>query len=341
MGNDKEQEKNGVSKFETTQEFDKSLQDFKDNFRSLTKSMFDLTSESINVFNNSTKDLTENWFFENKEDDGELKNTIKRVLNRNNEMWEFPGVYESHMNHFHKHFGFPNINRHLAQKFGLMSHSAPSVRNYNDCRDKNGQQVWDSNGNWRCLFPNAEIPNKLMDFKQQYMHDQILTKEDFQQALRDHNYSNLEKKLDFGERGIFFNQFEDFMDWKSTMYKNLKQQRREMRRSMRESCKRPKEAEISPASKSSNEVSNKSYGYTSNNDTNSERSVVSQSVSTDYSSNSDNDTIYRETKTEYFSDGTSITTSVTKTKPLGTNEWKVSETVETDDNAKSKGWFWN
>lgn len=357
---------NDKKDFETSDNFDKSLQEFKSNFRSLTKSVFDLTNESINEFNNRTKGFADALLMDDDDVNNEFKNTINRIFNRNNENWEFPSVYENHTNHFHKQFGFPYLNRHLMQKFGLISYNTPSIRNFNDCRDKNGQQLWDSNGYWRCLFPNSEIPNKLLELKQQHFSNQILTKEDFENELQAFNYSKSSGQYDFGEKGIFFKQYEDFMNWKSLMYKNLKEQRRQHRRERHQWCH--DNSGVPSVDKNAGSQHNGLTAPESLTDLNgvnmvetsepTENKVISTSSLYDYSSHNDSDTVYKKTKTERFSDGTSVTTTVMKTKPFGSNEWQITENVENNKNgeissssrvisdpdstnSKSKGWFWN
>lgn len=196
--------------------------------------------------------------------------------------------------------------------FGIYSYKGPSAREYNDCVRKNGESVWDSEGYWRCLFPNSEVPERFLEYKRTQLAGQILTKEDFDEAT--HDYRGLDPTvMDLGPKGVFFRQFGDFLNWKNAMYENVRLQREATRTKMRE--------------------------LKAKND--STRQVVSSSVQSEM--NSDYDTkevVLRETRTEVFDDGTSVTKNITKSKPFGAGDWiTVDEDVQNGD-AKS-GWFWN
>lgn len=201
--------------------------------------------------------------------------------------------------------------------FGIYSYKGPSTREYNDCLRKDGVSVWDSEGYWRCLFPNSEVPARLLDYKKNHLDGQILTKEDFTDAVREHKPSG-DEVIDLGPKGVFFKQFTGYLNWKNAMYENARKQREDTRKKIRESFSKP------PADQASGD-----------------RAVVSSSVVS--SMNSDYDTkevVLRETKTEVFSDGTAVTKNITKTKPFGAREWvSVNEDVQTEDN--KNGWFWN
>lgn len=204
--------------------------------------------------------------------------------------------------------------------FGIYSYKGPSTREYNDCLRKDGVSVWDSEGYWRCLFPNSEVPARLLDYKKNHLAGQILTKEDFLDAVREFKPSG-EEVIDLGPKGLFFKQFNGFLNWKNAMYENARKQREATRRKIRESFLNP------PAEGST--------------DTSTSDRVVSSSVVS--SMNSDHDAkevVLRETKTEVFSDGTAVTKNIIKKKPFGASEWiTVNEEVQTEDN--KNGWFWN
>lgn len=203
--------------------------------------------------------------------------------------------------------------------FGIYSYKGPSTRQYNDCLRKDGTSVWDAEGYWRCLFPNREVPARLLDFKKNQLAGQILTKEDFDEALREAKPLD-DGVIDLGPKGIFFRHFNDFLNWKNAMYENVRRQREVTRKHIRESLAAGK------------------LGLDSSPDS---RTVVSSSVLSSMNTDSEtNEVQLRETRTEVFSDGTSVTKYITKSKPFGSHEWAtVNEEVQEDDS--KNGWFWN
>lgn len=209
-------------------------------------------------------------------------------------------------------FGVGGVN-----PFGLHSLRSPTTRKYNDCLRKQGESVWDSNGNWRCLFPNSEIPNRLLDYKKSHMAGQIVTKEDFRDALEANPGTIQNGVIDLGAKGTYFREFNDFLNWKNTMYENVRKQREESRRRMRDQAK--------------SAINRKSPQQ--------DKAIVSTSVHTSMNSDSaDNSVLMKETRTEVFSDGTSVTRNITRTKPYGAKDW-ASVTEEVQDG--KSGWFWN
>lgn len=224
--------------------------------------------------------------------------------------------------------------------FGYYTYGTPSIRAYNDCMRKDGEMLYDSKGYWRCLFPNLEVPNKLLASKRP---GEILTKEDFQNARLD-NRSSEEGVDDLGDRGTYFKTFDLYMNWQNTMYENVRRDRKERRekilakRKQRlEDFKQRSIVEPEPQPKH----------------------IVSASVQSTYSSDSDrNEIVLKEIKTEYFNDGTSVTKNITKTKPFEAKDWtNVIENVDTgksenaqpnlltndlfDQESDKNGWFWN
>lgn len=203
--------------------------------------------------------------------------------------------------------------------YGIYSHKGPSTREYNDCLRKDGTSVWDSEGYWRCLFPNSEVPVRLLEYKKNHLAGQILTKEDFEDAQQGYP-PNDDGVIDLGPKGVFFKQFNEYLKWKNTMYENVRKQREVSRKRMREAMY--------------SGLLEKPLGEPS-------PGVISTSVQSSMDSNYDtNEVVLRETKTEVFSDGTSTTKHVTKTKPFGGREWTiVNEELRSDDT--KNGWFWN
>lgn len=207
--------------------------------------------------------------------------------------------------------------------FGLYSQNPPTTREYNTCLKKDGVSLWDSNGSWRCLFPNSAVPAKFLLLKNTRFAEKILTKEDFEKASRRAGISE-DGSIDLGDKGIFFKQFEDLMKWKNTVYES---------EAMRREQRRKKYLESFP--KRFNDFKNNSSLLEENN------SPVSwSSDSTTTTDPETNQIVVTETKTEYFPDGTSLTNSVVKKKAIGAKLWETIE-EESHRNEGKKGWFWN
>ncbi|CAH6719695.1 hypothetical protein CLIB1444_02S14444 [[Candida] jaroonii] len=215
---------------------------------------------------------------------------------------------------------------------GLKSHK-PSVRKYNECLDKKGLSVWDSKGYWRCLFPQAIIPKGV---------NGVLTKEVFEDSIRDKSYDG---KYDLGEKGIYFKNFEDLMNWKASMFKVAKEQRPqivwdEKFNQWNDRCKKwtnkmnekLEQVSLEKDKRVEKYVDKYTDKYGDNNVGNVKTDVVpipegKTVVSTDIQTiwiNDDKESSYKETRTEYYSDGTSKTNTISRTSP-----------------PEKKGWFWN
>lgn len=202
-----------------------------------------------------------------------------------------------------------------ATPFGIYSYRSPSTREYNDCLKKDGESVWDSEGYWRCLFPNREVPNRILDYKKSQLAGHILTKEDFHEALEENQNTVKDGVIDLGAQGTYFTQFNDFLNWKNTMYENVRKQRAATRKRIRDSLEAPEAPKE-------------------------DKSVISTSVQTTMNSD-DKEVVMKERRTEVFNDGTSITKHIVRTKPFGASDWAtVSEELNDDKDGKS-GWFWN
>lgn len=200
--------------------------------------------------------------------------------------------------------------------FGISSYGVPSTRQYNDCLRKDGLSLWDSRGYWRCLFPNREVPVHLLDYKTAHLGDQILTKDDFDAAPKtvDNN------TYDLGPKGLFFSQYNDYLNWKNTAYEEARARRAQAR----ERAKAERAAWVQKRA---------GLSETDNN------AVVSSSVQSSMNTDSaKNETVLKEVRTEVFADGTSVTRNITKTKPIGAATWATV----TEDTLEGKGgWFWN
>lgn len=197
--------------------------------------------------------------------------------------------------------------------FGLYAYKTPSTQFYNDCVNKQGESIWDSQGYWRCLFPNKEIPLDFLRYKSDKLGSEILTKEDLDTAIQLNNVDPSSQTLDLNDQGLFFRKFDAYLNWKNLMYENVKiDKQKKMEKFLEE-----------------------------NKDKTGEKHVISSSLQSNFSTNPDSNLVeLNEIKTEVFSDGSSQTTKVAKSKPYGADKWdKVDETVENGDSSK-KGWFW-
>lgn len=209
--------------------------------------------------------------------------------------------------------------------FGLYSYRSPSARKYNECMRKDGESVWDSEGYWRCLFPNREIPNKLLNYKKSHLAGHILTKEDFDEAIQEKPDADKNGVIDLGPKGMFFREFNRYLNWKNHMYEDVRRQREESRRNLRESIRA--NTTLTPFSRETE-------------DRNDDNGVVSYSMKTYTKIDSEDDKeVMHETRTEVFGDGRSVTKKLTRTRPIGSTEWLTPEQLTEEDN--KLGWFWN
>lgn len=200
--------------------------------------------------------------------------------------------------------------------FGLYAYKTPSTQLYNDCVTKNGESVWDSQGYWRCLFPNLEIPLDFLKYKSEKLSSEILTKEDLNLAIQLNGVNPNSLTLDLNKQGLYFRKFDDYLNWKNLMYENIK------------AAKQKKMEKFINDNKDKVDSQDKH--------------VISSTLQSNLSTNPDSNLVeLKEIKTEFFNDGTSLTTKITKSKPYGAEKWEnVNETVEKGDSSNSKGWFW-
>lgn len=196
--------------------------------------------------------------------------------------------------------------------YGLYAYPSPSAKEYNTCMKKEGLSLWDSEGYWRCLFPNKQVPSRFMDLKTTSLREEVLTREDFEEQARKAPYS-ADGSVDLGPKGVFFRSFNDLLSWKNEKYEEDTRRRRERRRKFREG---------SPRSSAS-----------------SEKTIVGSNAEVSTNLGPD-EVISKETTTEYFSDGTSVTSTVVKKKPFGAKEWATIEETRGPEEGKH-GWFWN
>lgn len=203
--------------------------------------------------------------------------------------------------------------------FGYYAYHAPSSRYYNDCLNKNGESVWDSEGYWRCLFPNSEVPNRVLADRNS---SEILTKEDFNNAAAHANVKD--GVYDLGAKGVYFKQFTDYLNWKNVMYENVRREKQQRLSKFKE-----QHTKSAPPQ---------------------ENSFTSYSIQKVFDTNDDGES-FSETRTERFKDGSTRTTTTTKRKPFDAKDWiTVEEKTDVNgDNLTSlaaqgkdhqNGWFW-
>lgn len=206
--------------------------------------------------------------------------------------------------------------------FGLFAYQGPSPKEYNTCMKKNGVSLWDNDGYWRCLFPNSQVPAKFLEYKRKHLTGQIVTKDDFEKDARS-SQANKDGAIDLGPKGVFFKLFNDLLNWQNSQYETARETPARQTHDFSELCERKPNSSSEAAS----------LGVAG------EKRVIGTSSQT--STNIElGEVVSEETKTEYFSDGTSITNSVLKRKPQGADVWaSVEEKSEQGDN--KPGWFWN
>lgn len=328
--------------------------EFANSFGTLAKSMFDYSANSMR----SWHDMADEWHEKNWD---KLESEISRAQDEGRRKLDefFPPPYElrDENNRFNsksttdiaKDTGFVPFRGFFQSAFGkegeefmggfsrgktpfgYFSFGNPSTRAYNDCLDKQGQSVWDSNGYWRCLFPQREVEVKYLNYKDRYLPGQILTKEDLEKAAADEGISLKDSSpIDLGDKGKFFTKFDDFLNWKNIMYENVKRDKQQRRNQW-----------IAQREKYLNENKQQQQTVEKSNEP---PVIVSSSTQSTYNSNSETNQVeLNEVKTEYFSDGSTVTKNITKTKPFGAVSWDtVKEDIVKGDSKeeRSSGWFW-
>lgn len=293
----------------------------------LANTVFDVSLDAGKEFNERARDWSNRIFHD-------VDNTIedtRRIdpFEKSSNEFKFPSFYETRdaiQNTVASHpflndlwSQFPGMSGFSKGKtpFGYYAYKGPGIRTYNDCLEKNGKSIWDDKGYWRCLFPNSEVPVEMLNYKKEHLSNDILTKEDFMNAMKDASVQQ-GQPIDLKEKGTFFNTFEDFLNWKNNKYKEAQAKKLEQQKKWQEERKQQLISQnIDPAT----------------------RFVVSSSVKSNmYTDSETNETRLVEVREECFDDGTCTTTKITKLKPFGSSEWAKVE--EESSNDKSKGWFW-
>ncbi|KAK6199190.1 uncharacterized protein RJT21DRAFT_44743 [Scheffersomyces amazonensis] len=369
-----------------------NIEDFKRNFSSVTKSIFNITNESLSQFNDIAKDYSFNWLFDLDRDTDttteDFRKSFKDFLAKDGDSpfeesqdkeFEYPSQYEVR-NSYSKAVGagdnvsvnpfigggfrdfFHGNFRSGKSPFGYYSYKAPSIRYYNQCVNKGGESVWDAKGYWRCLFPNSEIPVELLNYKQEKLSDRILTKEDLNNAIQEKGVNSKDGVIDLGEKGVFFHKFEDYLNWKSIMYDNVKKDRIRRRGHWKKKLEDAKDKLLVQDNNNAKEPVKQPVKEFVN-EPSTEKKVTSTVVSSHFHTNPNtNEVEFNEIRKEYFTDGTSLTRRIKKSKPVEADDWvNINETIESGGvkkalssaapapaptttpatNESSGGWFWN
>lgn len=302
-------------------QIDKLVQDvsqLKDNLRSISNSLVNITDDAIKSRYRATRDHALSWLGANRSaPHAEMDLMLPLFSNRLPIDWLL-GPLDTSPASLYNPLGIlddlagissalgPNLfgsNTHGRTPFGHFAMNTPLPYQYKDCVDKNGLAVWESSGYWRCLFPNSQVPADLMEYKNAHLHGKIMTREDFEEAA--HTGSEKLGAIDLGPKGLFFRHFEDLLAHRNRQYMQSQVQP--------EAIYDPKD----PA-----------------------KQVVGTSIESRYVSNPETHrNEMEETKTQRFSDGTSVTETIRKYKPYGSSDWvEISDMSGEGD--KSSGWFW-
>ncbi|CAK9436284.1 uncharacterized protein LODBEIA_P08420 [Lodderomyces beijingensis] len=341
-----------------TENFDKIIS----NFGSLTGALIDVSMDAGRDLNEKAKEWSQNWFLHPKShEDGDFFELNKENRNPG---FKFPSFYETrasgdetpdsrlaNFQDFWKNSTFlQNAHGRLGSTpFGYRAYKGPSIRQYHDCLDKDGKTVWDEQGYWRCLFPQSEVPVDLLDLKRKFLGTAIMTREDFDQRVKEVGETETKPVIDLKESGKFFNKFEDYLGWKRAEYQETEKRRQE------EARLRKEERERAWKLARGNNAAAANTTATSDNTTK-DRYVALSSVNSNlFTDEETNEVKLIETKKQCFNDGNCIFTKITKSKPVGSAEWvKVEEHTEdlpanksgdnngSDKNGSinNKGWFW-
>lgn len=325
----KTQESNEVSKNPERDELDKfyeQVEDLKSNLSEVTKSFIGFTHESMKDMNDKARDYSLNWLFgsdDSAKQARKMDHSWTSIFDRIDDELSVDsiGIHPFSNLDFRKVRDFYDSGffRKGRTPFGYFSHrSSPSTRAYNDCMKNDGASVWDSEGHWRCLFPNKAIPEKFLTFKNENYPDAVLTKEDLESGNTKNGI------IDLGSKGKYFQKFEDYLNWKNIMFENIKRERE---------LKREK-------------FLNDKYTTTTTTPSKDKNDVMSKSVQIFYSTNPDTKEVeYKKIDTEVYNDGNTVTNTINKIKPEGSNEWiDVSNEYNPsfgDEDSKNSGWFWN
>ncbi|CCG20631.1 hypothetical protein CORT_0A02400 [Candida orthopsilosis Co 90-125] len=304
----------------------------------LTNAIIDTSFDAGRELNDKAREWSFNWLFSPKD---------TRDYNDYNDckphFFNFPPFYQTRDADLNSDSGKPTLSdlwnndgfRNFPFKFGstpfgYRAYKGPSTRQYNDCLDKRGKALWDDQGYWRCLFPEAEVPVDVLDFKKKYFGDAVVSKEDFFKYMNELGANENSKAIDLKDKGTFFNTYEDYLSWRQEKYSELKKKREDEAKAR--AAKKSKVLE-SLKQKQSESADNDKYVTSTS---------IKSNVFTDMGTN---EVKYVETKQECFNDGNCVVTKITKSKPIGATDWaNVEEHTENSSsgsgNYANKGWFW-
>lgn len=356
-----EREKGGLNNIKDGErdEFDSLYENFgkvRENLKSIASSYFDRTNDSINDIGSRALDLSKNWWFDNYNVD---------LPASRDELDGWNTFFDGFETSFDNFFGNPWQHRSWLDlypesdfsisfsplfgglsdlldgsrksgrtPFGLFALNNPPIGYYSECINRKGESLWDSQGYWRCLFPNSDVSKEFLRYKSERHPNKVFTKDDLDQAMRDTGGATENNGvIDLGSKGKFFRQFTDYLNWKTVMFNNIREERARKANEFAQRFQHQK-SELQNAPQSNDDG----------------RRVVSSLSECDYQTNDDTDEVTsREVRTLHFSDGSSSTKATTRVKPIGATEWEnVSEVNNSDDSTKSNsgslksnGWFWN
>lgn len=298
-------------KLRNSNEFEKltnELDDFKKITHSLGRTILNLTNSSMNIINQKARDLSHMFLTGQERKQKKFENNLGIMFplfteNLYNDFF-YETDYEQNLldpkSFFSNFFGtsVPFVNEkfeNLKNMLPLVDNHWPTVSAYNRCVKKGGESVWDSNGFWRCLFPNSEFPESFLDYKKQHLLKEIITKDDFENALVENGIKDsveLSNKIDFGKKGIFFREFSHYLNWKNAIHENEKK-----------NCE-------------SNLIERKIDVM--------DEGVVSKTTTMSYSLDSNtNQENVTETSEVHYENGSVKKNHTKKTKPLDSDHWEI------------------
>lgn len=339
--------------------FDSLYENFgkvKGNLKSIAIDAFDRTNDSINDIGSRALDLSRSWWSDNYNVD--LPVSTEELNGWNTFVDGFETSFDNFFGNPWQHrswldmypesdfsisfsplFGglsdlLDGTRKSGRTPFGLFALNNPPIGYYNECINRKGESLWDSQGYWRCLFPNSDVTKDLLRYKSERYPDKVFTKDDLDRAMRDTSgATEKDGVIDLGSKGKFFRQFTDYLNWKTVMFNNIREERARKANEFARRLEQQKSEVQSVPQFDDNE-----------------RRVVSSLSECNYQTNDDsNEVISREVRTLHFTDGSSSTKTTTRVKPIGATEWaNVLEEMNSDDSAKSNtgsgksnGWFWN
>lgn len=313
MSNKKDEE---LSKPDTNDKdkYTESLDKLLTNLGTLTSSIYEISKHVGDDLNEKAKDFTRSLLLK--------RNHHNEDNDDDDTFWDYPPFYQNRSQYgddvqAHPIFGelwnafplqqFGNLTGSFktgSTPFGYYSYKGPSIRYYNECMNKNGKSVWDDQGYWRCLFPNSEVPVELLNFKNNYLKGDILTKEDFFHAMKENTSPNTPGTYDLKDRGIFFDSYDNYLGWKNQQYQEQLEQKKKAVAQRKEQLQKLSAGKGEDFSKN----------------------IVSTSVkSNTYTDLESNEVKYTQVKTECDDEGNCIVTKITKLRPVDSLKWTKEE----------------